>query len=117
MSVASRKSTEEDIPLGSGHYELVAGLGTDAGPGEFAVGILLIGEHVYEPTRGKLELSRFDRSGVSGSFELGAKLSSDAKEVVKMRGRFDIPCGDVAQSKCEIGGVPGQASKKTPGSE
>jgi hypothetical protein len=69
-------------------------------PGQFGIGVLLVGEHIYHPTSGKLTLKHFDLGGVSGSFELNAELSTERRSQIKVRGSFEIPCGDVAQSKC-----------------
>lgn len=101
VSAISRSSKPEHVPLSPASYPLVAGgKNSQAKPGEFAVGVLLVGHDVYRPTSGTLKLTRFDETGVSGSFDLNGELPSDRRSQIRVHGKFEIPCGDVAQSKC-----------------
>ena len=104
FSAVSRTSATQDVRFGAGAYALVNGADMHRiEPGEFAVGVLLIGEQLYEPLGGTLDILGFDRRGVRGSFTLEGKLESSTGkgERVHVRGAFDIPCGDVAQSACQ----------------
>lgn len=101
FSALSRTSKPADVPFGKKNYPLVskaAAAGLE--PGQFAVGILLVGEELYDSLGGWLEVSRFDERGVAGTFDLDAKSVAGRGERIRISGKFDIPCGDVAQSKC-----------------
>jgi hypothetical protein len=62
--------------------------------------VLLVGEQFYEPVHGTLDILEFDDSGVRGRFHLEGKASGVEGEPLRIRGSFEIPCGDVAQSLC-----------------
>ena len=102
FSALSRTSRPTDVPFGKKNYPLASK--ADAAklePGQFAVGVLLVGEELYDSAGGWLEVSRFDERGVAGAFDLEATLVSGRGERIRVTGKFDIPCGDVAQSKCQ----------------
>jgi hypothetical protein len=85
-------SRYEDVPFKPGRYALVTN--QDVKPGEFRVMLSIQpgGKHegfsVSEP--GTIELTRFDETGIAGTFSFNAK--SYAGKAVAVTGSFDYGC-------------------------
>ncbi|HET9987585.1 MAG TPA: hypothetical protein VFQ65_03680 [Kofleriaceae bacterium] len=86
-----KASKYADIPFKPGKYPIAS----DAKAGEIGAMIMLRppGKHnsfkVSEP--GTLELTKFDATGITGTFTIKAK-SHDDKQAVEIKGSFDYPC-------------------------
>jgi hypothetical protein len=97
-----------DVPFKPGTYAISAGDFASARPQEFVAQTVRSGQFDYFHTlKGKLILSKFDASGVSGSFSLSAH-SVDGDAQIEVEGKFDLPCDPLGASKCE-------SLKTTPG--
>jgi len=86
-----KNSKYADVPFKAGKYALTG----DAKAGEIGAMINLRppGKHqsfrISEP--GELDLTKFDLTGLTGTFTFKAK-SFDGKQAVEVRGSFDYPC-------------------------
>ena len=97
------ETTYDDVPFSPGTYPIVAGgaLGGEAGPGEFSV-LMTYGERSFQVTEaGELDITRFDTSGIEGTFSFGAAeafVEGDPPEI-DVRGAFNFEC--TGASKCD----------------
>jgi hypothetical protein len=88
-----------DVPYQPGHYAL---LGNDGKPGDFRAMLSIEpngkreGFHVTEP--GTVELTRFDDTGLAGTFAFKAA-TYDGKKSVAVTGSFDYGCEDGAHCR------------------
>ena len=98
-------STYADVPFEPRMYVIESGgglLGEAETPGAFGV-LMTFGDGAYRVSReGVLDITRFDRSGISGSFSFAAEEVYPAGEqpakVLTVEGSFDFAC--VGQSGC-----------------
>jgi hypothetical protein len=98
--MTSARSRYRDVPLGPGRYRISAGDMAEAAPGEFVAQTVRIGRLDYYRARGgQLELTRFDRTGVAGSFTLTAAVEP-GEATLSVAGRFDLPCDPLDASLC-----------------
>lgn len=103
VSLVARTSSSKEVPLASKSYDIAPATQNPPGAGAFEVGVLLVGESLYRSLGGTLNVQRFDARGVAGDFALDATLVDGKGERIHLKGSFDIPCGDVAQSLCQSG--------------
>lgn len=90
-------SRQEQFPFGPGKYAIAAGDPEAAvQDGEFAVSVLVNGA-AFRSNGGQFEVTRFDRSGVAGTFRLeieGAGEGGTARSGTVV-GRFEMSCTGV----------------------
>lgn len=90
-----------DVPFTPGTYAISAGDMASAGPREFVAQTVRNGPLDYfHALQGTLSLTRFDATGVAGSFSLSAQ-SADSNARIEVKGTFDLPCDPLGASKCE----------------
>jgi hypothetical protein len=100
--VSGEKSTYADIPFKPGTYKLGTGTAKSAPAGDFAVGRLRSAAGPYlDATPGTLTLTKFDATGVAGSFSFTAT-SASTKAPAKIEGTFDLPCEPNRFGRCQI---------------
>jgi len=91
---ASKDSKHADVAMKPGKYVIAS----DAKAGQFGVLFNMRAPgsfHISEP--GTLEITKFDLTGIAGTFAFKAK-SFDEKRAVEVHGTFDYPCvGDACQ--------------------
>jgi hypothetical protein len=92
----SNDSKYADVPFKPGEYTIPSGQAfVSAGkPGEFAA-LLSLKEASYSVSEpGKLTISKFDKSGIAGSFQFGAAevFAEGTPKKVQVQGTFDFPC-------------------------
>ena len=99
------ESKYADVPFGPKKYTLPPGgtLGGDTKPGEFSV-LFVIGDRFFDLAEpGELNITKFDASGIAGTFKFTAKesefLATGTPWKVKVEGSFDYPC--LGGSKCK----------------
>lgn len=88
---------QDQLPFGAGSYRIAAGERLAAvTEGEFAASVVLSGK-AYRSGGGTLDITRFDRSGITGSFRLeiddGGAAGAARGTVV---GRFEMSCTGVS---------------------
>jgi len=94
----SSDSKYADVPFKPGQYTIPSGglLGGAAKPGEFSV-LFALGDDSYRVTQdGKLNITKFDKSGIAGTFNFTAEQGftdqgAKAKKI-SVSGQFDFPC-------------------------
>jgi hypothetical protein len=102
LSFSSYSSTEQQVPLDSGEYEIVPSSAGDPQPGQFVAGSVLFDQRTIEPISGTLTIDRFDLDGVRGSFRMDGRERGEDGEEFRLEGTFDLPCGGGAmESACE----------------
>ena len=94
----SSTSKYADIPFKAGQYPLPAGglLGGAEKPGEFSV-LLSLGSDAYQVSQaGQLNITKFDKTGITGTFKFGAEQGFAAQgsqpRKITVQGKFDFPC-------------------------
>ena len=87
-----------DVPFKPGQYTIPKGglLGGGDKPGEFSV-LLSLGKDAYKVSEdGKLSITKFDKTGIAGSFsfkaEQGFPKDNAAPKKISVDGTFDFPC-------------------------
>lgn len=102
--VSSDRSKYADIPFAPGTYKLGTGTVKSAPAGEFAVLRIRSSTTPYvDVGPGTLTLTKFDATGVAGSFSFTAT-SQSTKAQAKIEGTFDLPCEPSRFGRCQIGG-------------
>jgi len=98
--MTSHRSRYRDVPFGPGRYRISTADMALAAPGEFVAQTVRTGRlDYYQAQGGQLELTRFDREGVAGSFMLTAA-AAPGEPGVAIRGRFAFPCDPLDASRC-----------------
>ncbi len=98
--MTSDRSRYRDVPFGAGHYRISAADMAAAAAGDFVAQTVRGGRlDYYKAQGGELELTRFDRSGVAGSFALTAA-AAPGEPVLNLKGRFAFPCDPLDASGC-----------------
>jgi hypothetical protein len=102
VSLSAYTSTEKEIPMSDGEYEVVGKTQGDLPPGLFMAAPVMFGERIFTVDRGTLNVDHFDSSGVRGRFSLSGTENGEGGESVEIEGSFDIPCrGGTMESACE----------------
>jgi hypothetical protein len=97
-------STYDDVPFGPKTYPIVAGgaLGGSAEPGQFSVLITFGGTRSFGVSEeGELRITKFDTSGIEGSFSFAAEEQfgeSEDPPQIQVEGTFQFDC--TGGSKC-----------------
>lgn len=93
-------ATYADVPMAAKKYPIPAGsiIGGARAAGEWNV-VTTVNDIDYYPLEtGELNITRFDASGIAGTFRYAAEefqiQSAGAKKRVVVAGTFDIPCSD-----------------------
>lgn len=101
ISLAAFSSTEKDIPLKPGTYQIVGKSGAGVKPGEVLAGALTFNKGLYDATQGTLKLDRFDMGGAKGSFKINGREALTGAKPILIEGTFDLPCrGGLLESAC-----------------
>jgi len=94
----SGDSKYADVPFKPGQYTVASGglLGGAEKPGDFSV-LFGLGEDSYRVTQdGKLNITKFDKTGIAGTFNFTAEqgfVDQGAKaKKISVSGQFDFPC-------------------------
>lgn len=92
----SPATTFKDLPFKPAEYVIPAGglLGGAEKPGEMSV-LLSVGKSVYKVAEpGKLSITKFDRSGIAGTFSFKAEegLAEGTPKKISVSGKFDYAC-------------------------
>jgi hypothetical protein len=102
--VSSAASKYGDVPFKTGSYKLGTGTMKSAPAGDFVVARLRSATTPYTGVKpGTLNLTKFDATGVAGSFSFGAQ-SVSTKTPAKIEGTFDLPCEPNRFGQCQLGG-------------
>jgi hypothetical protein len=102
VSMAAFTSRVTDIPFDGGEYPVVGKSQGDVKPGQFLAAPVMVGDRIFEVTRGTLNIDRFDSSGVRGRFRLEGTESVEGGAEFELEGSFDIPCrGGSLESACD----------------
>jgi hypothetical protein len=102
VSMAAFTSTEKEVPMDSGEYTVVGKAQGQVQPGQFLASSIMLGQRMFEVTRGTLNIDRFDTSSVRGRFRLEGTESGENGAEFELEGSFDIPCrGGSMESACE----------------
>lgn len=98
--ITGNSSHYRDVPFGPGRYRISTADMAAAAPGEFVAQTVRTGRLDYYQTQGgELELDRFDREGVAGSFMLTAA-AAPGEPSLTVKGRFKFPCDPLDASAC-----------------
>jgi hypothetical protein len=98
--MTSDRSRYHDVPFGPGRYRISTADMAAAAAGEFVAQTVRTGRlDYYKSQGGELELTRFDPTGVSGSFALTA-VAAPGAPVLTVNGRFAFPCDPLDESGC-----------------
>lgn len=95
LSILPGKNTKATIPFKPGTYSLVT---FDEKPGELPVALRLKGISYMVTQPGVLVLTKFDGTGVAGTFKFSATTHSSANKPgvtvrnIQVAGSFDFPC-------------------------
>jgi hypothetical protein len=101
VSLAAFSSTEKDVPLGPGTYPIVGKSSGEVKPGQILAGSLTYNKGMYDARSGTLELERFDKEGVAGSFVIEGVEELGGRRRIHIEGTFEIPCrGGMLQTDC-----------------
>ncbi len=88
-------TTYTDLPFKPGVYNIPAGgvLGADGKPGDIAV-LLALGKTTFAVSgAGKLTITRFDKTGIAGTFQFKAQETATATpRNISVEGAFDFRC-------------------------
>lgn len=100
FTFSAHASTEAEVPLGTGEYEIVDGSQGAAQPGKFVASSVVYDGRRIGSVSGTLNLDRFDMDGVRGLFRVNGK-GTDGEDFF-FEGTFEIPCrGGAMESACE----------------
>jgi hypothetical protein len=102
----SSASKYSDVPFAAKEYVIKAGEGSFGGtetPGEFSI-LMTLGDSSYKVgTDGTLDITKFDNSGIAGTFSFGADevfpADGTTAKVITVEGSFDFRC--TGPSVCE----------------
>ncbi len=85
-------SKYKDVPFGARSYKI--GESRSTVPGQFLASSLRIGNNLFRVSEGTLDITKFDREGITGHFSLKADLqtSPDKGKAISVEGSFDFPC-------------------------
>ena len=98
--MTSNRSRYRDVPFGLGRYRISTADMALAARGEFVAQTVRTGRLDYYKTQGgELDLTRFDREGVAGSFVLTAA-AGPGEPALTVKGRFSFPCDPLDASGC-----------------
>jgi hypothetical protein len=101
VTLSATRSTEADVPMGSGSYPIWGREQSVVKGGQFLTVALMYNGRMFDSRSGTITVSQFDSSGVQGSFTLeGAEMNAEAAPI-RIEGRFEFPCrGGLMESAC-----------------
>lgn len=103
VSLTAPGSTETDIPLAGGTYPIWGKQQAAAlKGGQILTANLTFDNRTFDSRSGTLTLTRFDMSGVAGSFVIDGNEMNEEAAPIHIEGTFDIPCSaGQLESACE----------------
>lgn len=103
VSLTAPGSTEAGIPLAGGTYPIWGKQQTPSlKDGQILAENLMFDNRTFDSRSGTLTITRFDMSGVAGSFTIDGNEMNEEAAPIHIEGTFDLPCtAGQLESACE----------------